>query len=85
MAILHEKECEHAGIDHAALLKVARRLERDLKDLGRLGVYLFAGSTITLRVADGMENHLVVADLNGNADGGDGDTRIADDGFMRGE
>lgn len=85
MASLNEKECEHAGIDQAALRKVARRLERDLKDLDRLGVYLFAGSSITLRVADGMSNHLVVAEVNGNASGGDGATHIADDGFMRGE
>lgn len=85
MASLNEKECDHAGIDKATLLKVARRLERDLKDLDRLGVYLFAGSTITLRVADGMENHLVVADIVGHADGGDGTANIADDGFMRGE
>lgn len=85
MPSLNENECDHALINKPMLLKVARRIERDLKELDRLGVYLFAGSSITLRVADGISNHLVVAEVNGNAGGGDGATHIADDGFMRGE
>lgn len=84
--IINERECEAAGIDPDQVAKIARRLERTMKDADKIGVSLFCGSANTLRARDGAARALVVAELNlHNADGGCGAASEDDDGLIRGE
>lgn len=86
MPTINEKECQKAGLDEKELLKVARRVERAIKDLNKLGVQFFAGSSCTMRFYDGHEQMLIVGEFSVlHADGGDGATWEDEEGFVRGE
>lgn len=86
MAYILDAECEKAGIDPKAVAKLARRIEAACQDANKLGVRLFCGSHNTLRADDGHEQLLILAHLRiQNADGGDGGSSVAADGYTRGE
>jgi hypothetical protein len=87
MAYIHEKECEAAGLDPKEVLRIARGISKYAKQAQALGIQVFGGSgTGSLRFPDGWNGDLVLADLDGTFDGGDGKANdFGDDGLMRGE
>jgi hypothetical protein len=80
---VNTRECEVAGADLFLVASIVRRLSRAAMDAKRLGLHVFGGSGHgTLRT---HAERLVVADLDGLFDGGDGATHVEPDGLMRGE
>lgn len=83
--IFHD-ECHAAGLDPKEVRKIADGLSRYARQAEKLGICIFGGSgTGSLRFKDGEDGSLVIADLDGHFDGGDGSQDIAPDGLMRGE
>ena len=91
-----EKECRSAGFDDEQIKKIesiARRISKCGKEAAALGIEIFGGCNGggTLRFNDSMDSQisrkLVLADLDGDFDGGDGgaDRLDDDDGLLRGE
>jgi hypothetical protein len=87
MAVIHKQECEAAGIDIADVERIAKGISRYAKEAKKYGICVFSGSGDgTLRFNDGGNGSLILADLDGDFDGGDGATKEDDeDGLMRGE
>jgi hypothetical protein len=86
MSDVNEKECEAAGLDAAEIAKIAKGLSRYAKQAQALGLCVFGGSgTGTLRFDDRNGSALIVADLDGSFDGGDGGYSEDGDGLLRGE
>lgn len=82
--IVHDPECESAGLDPASVARLAKLLDRAGKEAQRLGLSVFGGS------GSGSLRHsttgLIVADItHGHWDGGDGAERIGEDGLRYGE
>jgi len=71
-----EERCESFGLDSKRVASIARRLSRAATEARELGLTVFGGSgTGTLRFhRDGSSADIraVVADLDGDFDGGDG-------------
>jgi hypothetical protein len=83
---VNKNECAAAGLDPAEVAKIARGLSRYAKQAQALGIQLFGGGTGgQLRFADGQAGDLILANLDGDFDGGDGSCRPDDEGLMRGE
>ncbi len=84
---INERECAKARLDPQAVRKIARRLERVGHDAHLLGLTLFFGSSTSLRFTDyAARPPLIIASLElPNTDGGDGGSRIDDEGYERGE
>lgn len=80
-------ECNAANIDPKEVDRIAKGLSRYGKQARELGLTVFGGSgNGTLRVSDDSGlGQLVVAQLDGNFDGGDGSETDSDDGLLRGE
>lgn len=87
MTTVNEKECEVAGLDPKEVLRIARGISKYAKQAQTLGIHVFGGSgTGSLRFPDGWLGDLVLADLDGTFDGGDGGANdFGEDGLMRGE
>lgn len=86
MAFVNERECDKAGISPKAVAALARRFEAACRDADKIGVSLFCGSQCSLRASDGQARRLILAGLSfPGADGGDGGSDTADDGYERGE
>jgi hypothetical protein len=82
----NDEECEAAGLDRKEIERIAAGLSRYAKQAAALGLTIFGGSgTGSLRYDDGGNGKLVVAELRGLFDGGDGGERSTDDGYLRGE
>ncbi len=82
----NEAECVAAGLDPAQVRRIAKGLSRYAKEAKALGMEVFGGSGFgQLRFDDGGPGKLIVADLDGLFDGGDGGSRPGDDGLLRGE
>ena len=80
---VYEPECRAAGLEPADVLMVVRLLRRAGTMADRLGVKVFGGSgSGDIRTHDGMILATIEA---GHWDGGDGATRLDDDGLRRGE
>lgn len=94
---VHSEECRAAGIDEKAVASIARRLQKAAIDAQRLGLVVFGGSgSGSLRAVNteysesSSSGHcgtgkLVVADMDGSWDGGDGGYSEGPDGLLRGE
>lgn len=83
---IYEREIEAAGLDVDEVKRVARGLERYAKQAQAMGMIIFGGSgSGSLRARDDQEQCLVVADIGGQFDGGEGATQPDADGLMRGE
>lgn len=87
---IHIAECDAAGIDPDKIRSIARRLSSAGRDARALGVTIFGGSgSGTLRIhqnpGDSTVGALVLADLDGQYDGGDGGCVARADGLLRGE
>jgi len=85
--IIYNKECEQSGVDPKKVKAVAIRLQRAVKDANKLGLLVFGGSgSGTLRYEDDFsKGKLILADMDGSWDGGDGGYCEKADGFLRGE
>ncbi|MDU4254589.1 hypothetical protein [Pseudomonas sp.] len=83
---VNEDECRAAGLDPAEIARIARGLSRYAKEAQRLGLCVFGGSgSGSLRYDDYPRGNLIVADLDGIFDGGDGASCPDSDGLLRGE
>jgi hypothetical protein len=79
-------ECEAAGLDPKEVERIANGLSRYAKKASALGIDVFGGSgSGSLRFDDGGPGRLIVADIEGQIDGGDGSVRHDEHGLMRGE
>lgn len=86
MASINENECEAAGLDPLDVKRIAQGLSRYAKEAQKLGIQVFGGSgSGDLRFDDGGNGKLIIADLDGDFDGGDGACSESDDGLIRGE
>ncbi|QET79830.1 hypothetical protein [Aeromonas veronii] len=86
MALTRRDECEAAGLDPAQVRRIATGLSRYAKEAHQLGLTVFGGAgSGQLRFDDGGNGGLVVAELDGLFDGGDGASYEDDDGLLRGE
>ncbi|MDH0959082.1 hypothetical protein EGJ86_19315 [Pseudomonas sp. o96-267] len=83
----NKHECEAAGLDPKEVARIARGLSRYAKQAEALGIQVFGGGgTGQLRFDDGARGgNLILADLHGNFDGGDGACSQDDYGLLRGE
>jgi len=85
MYVSHE-ECKAAGLDAKDVERIAKGLSRYARQADALGLAIFGGNgTGTLRYDDGGPGRLIVADIDGHVDGGDGGTSRSSDGLSRGE
>lgn len=86
---MYTAECAFAGLDQKKVTSIARRISRAALDARALGLTVFGGSGLgTLRFNDtifGGAGQLIIADLDGSFDGGDGACLPSDDGLLRGE
>lgn len=86
MARVNNSECEAAGLDPLEVKRIAKGLSRYAKEAQQLGIQVFGGSgTGDLRYDDGGNGRLILADLDGDFDGGDGSSIPGGDGLLRGE
>jgi len=86
----NEDECIAADLDVDEIDLLAGRISRAMRRLDDLDVFVFGGAgTGTLRYKDkhaDKRGSLIVADLDGDYDGGDGaDNPLNEDGLLRGE
>lgn len=82
--MVNTKECRAAGLEPAAVEKIARGLARYAKQADQLGLIVFSDGS--LRYDDNGPGSLVVADgLGQNFGGGDGACNDRADGLLRGE
>jgi hypothetical protein len=83
---IHEQECKAAGVDIEDVKRIAKGISRYAKEAKKLGICVFGGSGDgTLRFDDGGNGSLILADLDGDFDGGDGAAEEDDDGLLRSE
>lgn len=87
---LRKKECEAGGVDPEKVRRLAMRLSRAGRDAHKMGITIFGGSgSGSLRIHDKPHDvqgkALVLAELDGRFDGGDGGCCESEDGLMRGE
>lgn len=84
--LTYRAECEAAGLDPKEVERIAKGISRYVKQAEALGLKVFGGSgSGSLRFEDGGPGALVVADLDGDYDGGEGGTDYHTDGLQRGE
>ncbi len=83
---INKPECLAAALDPTDVARIARGLSRYTRQAQALGLCVFGGAGGgTLRFDDGGRGPLVVADLDGLFDGGDGATNEDAEGLIRGE
>jgi hypothetical protein len=86
---VNRDECEKAGISLKDIERISKGLSRYGRQAEKLGITIFGGSgTGTLRIHDANEvegRALVLANIDGDYDGGDGSEREDEDGLIRGE
>lgn len=83
---INEDECLAAGLDPKEVARIARGLSRYAKQAEALGIEIFGGTgTGSLRADDNSPGRLVLAELDGYFDGGDGGQHQDDEGLLRGE
>lgn len=87
MTTVNLDECKAADVDSKEVEKIAKGLSRYAKQAEKLGLTIFGGSgSGSLRIADDTGfGELVVGELEGRFDGGDGATSFHQDGLQRGE
>ena len=86
MAIINNKECEVAGLNLLDVKRITKGLSRYAKEAQKLGIEIFGGSgSGSLRFDDRGGGKLILAELDGNFDGGDGAACEDDNGLIRGE
>lgn len=83
----NEAECEAAGIDPKEVERIAKGISRYARQAAALGIQIFGGGAYSgsLRFPEDGKGALVLADLDGTFEGGDGATDWDNDGLLRGE
>ena len=81
------KECESVNLDPQIIERFERRITRLLKDMYKYNLYIFCGSSGSIRYYnDDGKLPLIVGDWEGNNhDGGCGAYCEDEEGFLRGE
>jgi hypothetical protein len=83
---INKPECLAAGLDPAEVARIARGMSRYARQAQALGLCVFGGAgSGSLRFDDGGRGALVVADIDGLFDGGDGASNEDAEGLLRGE
>lgn len=86
MTNVNEKECIAAGVNPLDVKRIAKGLSRYAKEAHKLGIQVFGGSGCgSLRFDDGGSGNLILADLDGDFNGGHGACDESGDGLLRGE
>lgn len=88
MSYINENECAAAGLDPKKIASIARRLERAAVEAQELGITIFGGSgggSLRIHVEGLEERPLILAEMDGHFDGGDGACREDAHGLIRGE
>ncbi|MEI8659349.1 hypothetical protein [Vibrio sp. Hal054] len=86
MAFEYYDECVAAGLDPKEVKRIANGLSRYAKQAEELGITVFSGTgTGSLRFNDGGNGKLIIAELDGDYDGGDGADSEDANGLRRGE
>ena len=91
--IINDDEIAAAGFDAAdlkAITSIARRISKAAKEAEAMGIEVFGGTgNGSLRYNDGKgigaSAGLIIADLDGRFDGGDGGVSPDSNGLLRGE
>lgn len=85
--IIHESECAAAGLDPKEVRRIAAGFNRYARQAKRLGITIFGGTgSGSLRARDDdLLPQLIIADLDGPYDGGDGGAQEDENGLLRGE
>lgn len=83
----NEDECIAAGLDPKEVEKIAKGISRYTRQAAALGIQVFGGGACSgsLRFPQDGKGSLVLADLDGTFEGGDGATDWDSDGLLRGE
>lgn len=85
----NDDECIAAGLDPKEVERIAKGISRYARQAQALGIQIFGGGSGggSLRFARGHEEAgaLVLADLDGMYEGGDGATDWDSEGLLRGE
>lgn len=80
------EECIAEGVDPEAVRRIARALSRAARDAHALGLTVFGGmGSGTLRGLNLGDGALILAELDGRFDGGDGGDHQDAHGLWRGE
>ena len=84
---IHDDEIEAAGLCLKEVERIAKGLSRYAKQAQAMGISIFGGAgSGSLRFDDGQEiGPLILADLDGEFDGGDGAATDDENGLLRGE
>ncbi|MCG8614310.1 MAG: hypothetical protein MI864_27675 [Pseudomonadales bacterium] len=84
MTTVYENECAAAELDKNEVARIAKGLSRYAKQAQKLGIKVFGGSgTEDLRFNDNSGlSQLIVAELEGKFDGGDGSHSQDSDGLQ---
>jgi len=85
MASVNENECIAAGLDPKEVKRIADGMSRYAKEAAKLGLEVFGGGSGDLRQHNAGRPGLIVANLDGVFNGGDGASREDEDGLLRGE
>ncbi len=86
MSYVNKECCDAAGLDPKEVLRIANGLSRYARQAKASGMTVFGGTgTGSLRFDDGGDGALIVAELEGYFDGGDGGECQTTDGLIRGE
>lgn len=86
MTRINESECEAAGLCPKEVNRIASGLSRYAKQAEKMGLCIFGGAGAgSIRFNDRGPGSLVVAELDGDFDGGDGGTEEDENGLLRGE
>lgn len=85
MASANESECIAAGLDPKEVDRIAKGISRYAKQAQKLGLEVFGGGSGDLRQHNDGRPGLIVANLDGLFNGGDGACKQDEDGLMRGE
>lgn len=84
---VNEDECIAAGLDPKEVEKIAKGISRYARQAKDLGIHIFGSGAFSgsLRVFDNDRGSLVISDLDGTYEGGDGATFNDENGLLRGE
>lgn len=83
---VNQAECEAAGLDPLEVERIAKGISRYAKKAEALGIQIFGGTgSGSLRFDDGGPGRLILADVDGDFEGGDGGSVPSGDGLERGE
>lgn len=88
--VLHDRSIDKAGLDYKKIKSLATRLSKIGLEAEKMGITIFGGSgSGSMRIydpRDGLTGRpLIVAQVDGSYDGGDGACWEDEDGCMRGE